>query len=211
MLGFACDDSVVLVGLAPDAGGHSSLVRLTQRFDTPPASMTEAEVADLARSAAEPMTRSGSTEVIVAVFGSTRPAPGAELPSTPLVDQLIESLDDAGLGVRDALYTDGISRWSYGCQDPSCCPPQGRVIPEEVRTHVAAEFAVTGAAMAPSRDAPGRRAGPRRPAGPRPGRRPGRGALRAGPGRPFRQAARGVAGRGDRRRRPHHHRAAGQS
>lgn len=153
MLGFACDDSVVLVGLAPDAGGHSSMVRLTQRFDTPPAPMTAAEVADLARSATEPMTRSGSTEVIVAVFGSTRPAPGAELPSTALVDQLIESLDDAGMGVRDALYTDGISRWSYGCENPQCCPPEGRVIPEEVRTHVAAEFAITGAAMAPSRDA----------------------------------------------------------
>ena len=153
MLGFACDDSVVLVGLGPDAGGPSPLVRLTQRFDTPPLSMTLPEVADLARSAAEPMSRSGSTEVIVAVFGSTRPASGAELPSAPLVDQLIESLDDAGLGVRDALYTDGISRWSYGCQDPSCCPPQGRVIPDEVRTHVAAEFAVTGAAMAPSREA----------------------------------------------------------
>jgi hypothetical protein len=153
MLGFACDDSVVLVGLGPDAGGLSSLVRLTQRFDTPSASLTAVEVADLARSAAEPMSRAGSTEVIVAVFGSTRPVPGVELPLTPLVDRLIESLDDAGMGVRDALYTDGISRWSYGCENPSCCPPEGRVIPDEVRTHVAAEFAITGAAMAPSRAA----------------------------------------------------------
>ena len=57
------------------------------------------------------------------------------------------------MGVKDALFTDGISRWSYGCDNPTCCPPEGRVIPAEVRTHVAAEFAVAGAAMLPNRDA----------------------------------------------------------
>ena len=76
-----------------------------------------------------------------------------ELPSAVLVDELLARVDDAGLGVRDALFTDGTSRWSYGCDNPGCCPPEGRVIPETTRTLVAAEFAGVGAAMAPSRAA----------------------------------------------------------
>ena len=153
MLGFACDDSVVLVGLGPDGDGRSSQVLLTQRFNTPPADFDAADVRELARAAAEPMARAGSTEVIIAVFGRQAPAPGGELPSGQLVDDLVTALDEAGMGVKDALFTDGTSRWSYGCDNPTCCPPEGRVIPAEVRTHVAAEFAVAGAAMLPDRDA----------------------------------------------------------
>jgi len=153
MLGFACDDSVVLVGLGPDEGGRASQVLLTQRFNTPPADFDASQVRELARAAAEPMARAGSTDVIIAVFGSQAPPPGGDLPSGQLVDDLVTALDEEGMGVKDALFTDGISRWSYGCDNPACCPPEGRVIPAEVRTHVAAEFAVAGAAMLPSRDA----------------------------------------------------------
>jgi hypothetical protein len=153
MLGFACDDSVVLVGLGPDGGGRASQVLLTQRFNTPPGDFDAAQVRELARAAAEPMGRAGSTEVIIAVFGSQAPPPGGDLPSGQLVDDLVTALDEEGMGVKDALFTDGISRWSYGCDNPACCPPEGRVIPAEVRTHVAAEFAVAGSAMMPSRDA----------------------------------------------------------
>jgi hypothetical protein len=153
MLGFACDDSVVLVGLGPDGSGRASQVMLTQRFNTPPGTFDAESVRELARAAAEPMARAGSSEVIIAVFGTQAPAPGGELPSGQLVDELVTALDEEGMGVKDALYTDGISRWSYGCDNPACCPPEGRVIPAEVRTHVAAEFAVAGAAMMPNRDA----------------------------------------------------------
>jgi hypothetical protein len=153
MLGFACDDSVVLVGLGPDGSGRASQVQLTQRFNTPPATFDAESVRELARAAAEPMARAGSSEVIIAVFGTQAPAPGGELPSGQLVDELVTALDEEGMGVKDALYTDGISRWSYGCDNPACCPPEGRVIPAEVRTHVAAEFAIAGAAMMPNRDA----------------------------------------------------------
>lgn len=155
MVGFDCADSVVLVGLGPnpgDRGDRSGLVRLVQRFDTPPSETPAGELASIARSATEPMSRSGSTEVIVAVFGAT-PAAGAQLPSAVLVDELVARIDDAGLGVRDALFTDGTSRWSYGCDNPGCCPPEGRMIPETTRTLVAAEFAGVGSAMTPSRAA----------------------------------------------------------
>ena len=153
MLGFACDDSFVLVGLAPDSSGPGAHVVLTQRMDMPPTWYGSAELNDLAQAAAEPMKRAGSTEVIIAVFSQETPDLNVELPSTSVVDALVTAIDDSGMSVKDALYTDGISRWSYGCDNPACCPPEGRVIPAEVRTHVAAEFAVAGAAMMPNRDA----------------------------------------------------------
>ena len=125
----------------------------------------------MARQAAGPMITAGCTEVIITVFGDQRPDPDRELPDGQLVDALITALDDGDVSIRDALYTDGESRWSYGCDDPSCCPPEGRPIPDEVRGLVAAEFAVAGVAMVPSRDAlaaelaPARRRRPSRDGG----------------------------------------------
>lgn len=153
LIGFPPQDSVVLVGIAPDDVKHRASVRLTQRFDRPTADLAEGSREQMARQAAAPMISAGCTEVIITVFGDQRPDPDRELPDGQLVDALITALDDGDVSIRDALYTDGESRWSYGCDDPSCCPPAGRPIPDEVRGLVAAEFAVAGVAMVPSRDA----------------------------------------------------------
>ena len=153
MMGFPTNESIVIVGLAPDHPDAASTVRVTQRFNRPEADMTTDRARQLAEQAAEPMIRSGSTEVIIAVFADQYPDLDRELPNAALVDALITALDDGGVGIRDALYTDGTSRWSYGCDTPSCCPPTGRVIPEKVRTLVAAEFALAGSAIVESREA----------------------------------------------------------
>ena len=153
LIGFPPEDSVVLVGIAPDDASHRASVRLTQRFDRPASDLPEDARAQMARQAAGPMMTAGCTEVIITVFGDQRPDPDRELPDGQLVDALITALDDGDVSIRDALYTDGESRWSYGCDDPSCCPPEGRPIPDEVRGLVAAEFTVAGVAMVPSRDA----------------------------------------------------------
>lgn len=152
LLGFPPRDSVVLVGLADDGSGRES-IRLTQRFDRPAPDVPSESLSGLARSAAEPMIASGSTSVIVAVFGDENPAHDGVFPSTGLVDSLVEALDDGGMWVKDALYTDGASRWSYGCENPACCSIEGAPIPDELRTMIAAEFAGAGSAMAPSRQA----------------------------------------------------------
>jgi hypothetical protein len=55
--------------------------------------------------------------------------------------------------VMDSLYSDGVSRWSYGCDNQSCCPSAGVPISDELRTMIAAEFAVAGASMVGSRQA----------------------------------------------------------
>jgi hypothetical protein len=152
LIGFPPEDSVVLVGIAPDASNRSS-VRLTQRFDRTDTDTPAGALTQMARQTAGPMITAGCTEVIITVFGDQRPDPDRELPDGQLVDALITALDEGDVSIRDALYTDGTSRWSYGCDDPSCCPPEGRPIPDEVRGLVAAEFAVAGVAMVPSRDA----------------------------------------------------------
>lgn len=153
LVGFVPHRSVVLVGFALDAQGRPSTMRLTQRFDLPPAGMRSADLRQLAARAAEPMVRSGSQLVYAAVFGD-RPKPlDADPPGTRLMDELTLALDEAGAPIVESYYTDGTSRWSYGCTDPACCPPGGHVIPEAVRTGVAAEFVRTGAAMVPDREA----------------------------------------------------------
>jgi hypothetical protein len=152
MLGFPPADSVVIVGIASDGVGESSMVRLTQRFDRPPTGGTDEAMRELARQAAAPMIRSGSTEVVITVFGDSVAGLDPVLPDAVLVDELVTAFDDGGVRTKDTIFTDGASRWSYGCMDPQCCPPSGRVIPEDVRTLVAAEFAGAGAAMVTSRE-----------------------------------------------------------
>lgn len=151
MVGFPPEDSVVLVGLAREGADGPSTVRLVQRFDTPDEQPTGEVTSRVAGDATAPMARAGVSEVVIVVFGSTVPDTDRALPAASLVDELVVSLEARDIPVRDALYTDGSSRWSYGCDDPSCCPPEGRLIPDEARTLMAAEFASHGAAMAASR------------------------------------------------------------
>lgn len=151
MLGFPPEDSVVVVGMGRDHADGPSVVRLVQRFDTPEAVAASGVVGSVARDAAAPMSRADASEVVVVVFGSSVPDLDGALPAAWLVDELVVELEARDIVVRDALYTDGSSRWSYGCDDSSCCPPEGRLIPDEARTFVAAEFAAHGAAMVSSR------------------------------------------------------------
>lgn len=152
LLGFPPEQSIILTGLATTPTGRDEIT-LVQRFDIPPSNWTSEQLVEVSRNAMVPMVRAGSDTVIVAVFSDATPSAEVDLPQRALVDELIGAADDTGLGIRDALYTDGTARWSYGCTDPACCPPTGRVIPEPVRTLIAAEFTAAGAAMASSRDA----------------------------------------------------------
>lgn len=151
LLGFAPENSIVIAGIGEGAGGRDEIT-LVQRFDTPGAGLESGSLGQIAHDAAVPIARTGAHQVIIAVISDTAYASPDELPQRDLVDRLVESFDDAGISTRDSLYTDGTSRWSYGCFDSGCCPPSGRVIPESVRTHVAAEFAAAGVAVMDSRE-----------------------------------------------------------
>lgn len=152
LLGYNPTQSIVLLGMDLDRQGQPAALKLGQRFDLPPHDMSAAELKGLAVQAAAPMARSGSAVVFATVFADTH-HPGRDLPAARLVDELTLALDEIGAPVKEAVYTDGITRWSYGCEDPTCCPPAGRVIPQEVRDKVAAEFIGAGVAVATDRDA----------------------------------------------------------
>lgn len=152
LLGYNPHQSVVLLGMDLDAQGQPASLKLGQRFDLPPLDMSAEELKKLAVQAAAPMARSGSAVVFATVFADAH-HPGSDLPATRLVDELTLALDDAGAPVKEAVYTDGTTRWSYGCEDPACCPPSGRLIPQAVRDKVAAEFIGVGVAVATDRDA----------------------------------------------------------
>ncbi len=151
LLGFTPENSIVIAGIGEGTAGQDEIT-LVQRFDTPGVSLEPSALGQIAHDAAVPIARTGAHEVIIAVISDTAYFSPDELPQRELVDRLVESFDDAGISTRDSLYTDGTSRWSYGCFDPGCCPPGGRVIPESVRTHVAAEFAAAGVAVMDSRE-----------------------------------------------------------
>lgn len=151
LLGFTPTESVVIAGVGQVSSRNE--VTLVQRFDLPLNGTTSDDLAQIARSAVAPIARTGAHEAIITLVSDQAPGSPEELPHRDLVDRLVEAFDDAGITTRDSLYTDGTSRWSYGCFDPACCPPTGRVIPQDVRTHVAAEFAAAGVAVAGSRDA----------------------------------------------------------
>ncbi|MDQ3307438.1 MAG: DUF4192 domain-containing protein [Actinomycetota bacterium] len=60
-------------------------------------------------------------------------------------------LDDRGVTVKEALRADGGRWWSYSCDSPECCSPDGT--PYDASTsRVAAEAVVAGMQRLPSRD-----------------------------------------------------------
>jgi hypothetical protein len=69
----------------------------------------------------------------------------------PMVHALHRSAAERGLFVKDALRVDSGRWWSYVCEDPRCCPPEGTPI-DHATSEVSARCAYEGLAAAPSRD-----------------------------------------------------------
>jgi hypothetical protein len=92
---------------------------------------------------------------VLCVVGDRGIDPG--LPLASLITDLCRAVQGSGCTVLDALLveqgTDSAMRWwSYLCER-SCCPPEGRCVPDAVTTAVCAEFAWQGVAVQPSREA----------------------------------------------------------
>src|SRR5690606_15910754 len=45
--------------------------------------------------------------------------------ATSVVVPVVRELETAGIRVHDAVRADGRRWWSYTCDNPSCCPPDG--------------------------------------------------------------------------------------
>jgi hypothetical protein len=113
LLGFRPADSLVMLGI----GGPHARIRLAFRYDLPDPSDDEV-AADIAEHASSVLRRQHLAMAIVVGYG-----PGSAV--TPLVDAVVPALREAGIAVQDVLRVEGDRYWSYTCEDPGCCPPEG--------------------------------------------------------------------------------------
>ncbi len=116
LLGFSPEASLVAVFL-----GEGRVI-VTMRVDLPE------DLEDFTEHATGVACRVGADAVVLAVCC---PRGVGALPHHPGVDTLIGALEDDGVAVKDALLIDSGRYWSYGCQSPQCCPPEGVHVPED--------------------------------------------------------------------------------
>jgi hypothetical protein len=125
LLGFHPADSIVVVGAGPPRGR----VQVAFRYDLPDPP-GPAAAAKIAAHAASVLVRHQLRLAVVAGYGS-----GPTV--TPVADALAVALRRAGVTLHDMLRVDGGRYWSYACQDPRCCPPEG--VPFDPQDHPAAQ------------------------------------------------------------------------
>ena len=133
LLGFHPERSIVIVGA--DVRGR---VRITLRYDLPnPARAQSAGV--LARHALAIVSAQKIRYAIAAGYGPKRLV-------GPVIDALRREAPHRGIEVREMVRAEGGRYWSYVCQDPQCCSPDG--IPYDASDCPAA-FAATERGAAP--------------------------------------------------------------
>jgi Domain of unknown function (DUF4192) len=140
LLGFHPSRSMVVVGLNAQRGR----IMLGFRYDLPDPP-DAARSREIAQHAAKVLKARRIKTAIAAGYG-----PGTMV--TPVAESLRAALLDAGITLRDVLRVQDGRYWSYACQDPGCCPPDG--IPFDGPGHPAAEaLAAAGMTARPDRAA----------------------------------------------------------
>lgn len=143
LLGFTPTNSLVVVAMQ----GARERLSFTMRCDLP----EPGEEDDTAGMVADRMDAAGAQAILVFLYAGP-PAADGPLPYQLLVDAILER---APMPVRDVLLVTAERIWSYVCDDPVCCPADGRPRPAETtgRLALAAAHALTGRAVLPDRDA----------------------------------------------------------
>jgi hypothetical protein len=144
LCGFVPHESLVVVSLKE----RRSRVGLTMRVDLPPPELVPDLVVDLVAR----LRFDGARRVVIAVYTDEPDAGG--LPQTDLVRQLTDALGTATVPVTESLLVRHGRWWSYACDVPSCCPPEGTPLEVEQSPSVglvAAQHAWEGRAVLPSR------------------------------------------------------------
>jgi hypothetical protein len=140
LLGFHPTRSLVVIGARPPR----DRVHVSFRYDLidPPDSAFAREIAEHASSV---LANQHVSVAIVVGYG-----PGAVV--TPVAEEFRAQLGTAGVEVREMLRVEDSRYWSYLCQDPGCCPPDG--VPFDVSVSpVAAQMTLAGNVILPDRAA----------------------------------------------------------
>jgi hypothetical protein len=132
LLGFVPANSLVVIGMSPPRGR----VSWAARYDL------DHEPERIAEHAIDVITKRGMPETLVIGYG-----PGPTV--TPATDALRRAASQAGAVLQDILRVHEGRYWSYICQDPVCCPPDG--IPFDTADPAAQALTDAGMTALPSR------------------------------------------------------------
>ena len=124
LLGFHPSDSLVVLGI----GGPHARIRLAFRYDLPHRPY-DGTPEGIASHACTVLKRERLTIAVAVGYG---PGPAV----TPVVDAVAPALKRAGIALHDVLRVQDGRYWSYLCEDPACCPPEG--VPFDQAGHPAA-------------------------------------------------------------------------
>ena len=113
MLGFYPSRSLVVVGI-----GEQHRVMVTFRYDLPEPDDDEL-AADIAQHAEYVLSRERIGSALLVGYGSEQLA-------LPVLTQTAAQLGGHGIHLQEVLRADGGRYWSLFCEDPECCPQEGR-------------------------------------------------------------------------------------
>ena len=121
LLGFDPQLSIVLLGAEPPRGR----VRLTVRFEVP--GTPDLALADeIGHRAVGTVVAQGFHAGVAVGYG-----PGRLV--TPVADAIRKHAASSGFSLSEVLRAEDGRYWSYLCQNPECCPPDG--VPYDVASH----------------------------------------------------------------------------
>lgn len=135
LLGFHPADSLVAMAFDGDA------LKGVIRFDLPDCSE---QAPDAATYCAQLLAQNNARNVFLIGYGS-----GQQV--TPIMDGLFTAVTGAGIEVLDMVRCEGGRYWSYVCQDPDCCSPDG-VLYDATSSLAAAGAVLAGCVAMPDRD-----------------------------------------------------------
>ncbi|HEV7205668.1 MAG TPA: DUF4192 domain-containing protein [Jatrophihabitans sp.] len=140
LLGFHPQDSLVLIGLA-----DSHLV-VTARLDL------DALTSQVLTDTIGAIVRGGTTDLIAAVYTNAQhPTSAADLPQRSIIEQVSGVAESSTVTLIEGLLVTADRWWSYSCESPACCPPDGR--PFTATTVFQTEAVVAGLTVVPTREA----------------------------------------------------------
>jgi hypothetical protein len=128
LIGYHPSDSIVVLGMCEHR------ITFTARDDLPAegAGPDPDQVAYLV----EVLLRQGCQRLMLVGYGS-------EARVAPTMTALLDSYDEAGVRVLEALRADGTRYWSYLCTNPHCCPAHGTTY-DTAASEVAAAWTLAG-------------------------------------------------------------------